>query len=571
MSSSSPALDALHSQLIHLSQVASDTFHRIPGSPIITRYIASSYQNDPFRSLLELILLAFAIRTIAQSRTRASSSGSNFVKLDDKEIDELVSEFNPAPLCEPLAPNETFDLSSVPTIIGENLPKPKVSSPALNGGKPKEVVNFASYNFADLAGDEKIKDAAVKVLRTYGVGSCSPPGFYGTIDVHMALESDIARFLGTEKCIIYAQGFATIPSVIPAFSKRGDLIIADKGVNFSIQKGIQISRSTVRWYDHNDMRSLESVLKATVSQYKRKRPLTRRFIITEGLFENDGQISNLKKLIELKRKYKFRLILDESLSVGTLGKRGRGLTELYDVPAQEVDMIVGSMANTMGSAGGFCAGSSEVVFHQRINGPSYVFSAALPAMLAVASSIAINKVLHNEDDVLGRLAENIRAVRSTLDGIECLSIPSDPTSPVIHLQVRSKSDRHPATSAEKYEKAAAKDHGSSSAASSKLLSVPAVLSPQQSKERAADPTHDLLFSEQLQLLKTIVEDALEHGVFLILHKKLPSIKAEVLEKGIGNRPSIRLSITAGLSRKESEKAANIVKSSAIKVLGKRRI
>lgn len=151
-------------------------------------------------------------------------------------------------------------------------------------------------------------------------------------DVHMALENDIARFLGTEKAIIYAQGFSTISSVIPAFSKRGDIIVADKGVNFSIQKGMQISRSTVRYYDHNDMNSLEATLKSVVSQYKRKKPLTRRFIITEGLFENDGQIANLKKLIELKRKYKFRLILDESLSMGTLGRNGRGLTEVYDVP-----------------------------------------------------------------------------------------------------------------------------------------------------------------------------------------------------------------------------------------------
>lgn len=562
MSSSSPALNSLYEQLMHFSQVATETFDRIPGSAIIARYISSSYQNDPVRSLLELCLLAFAIRTIAQSRTRSSSSGSNFVKLDDREIDELVAEFVPAPLCEPLGPQEEADLHAVPTILGGNSTKPRITSPALNGGKPKEVVNLASYNFADLAGDEKVKNAALQTLRTYGVGSCSPPGFYGTIDVHMALEADIARFLGTEKSIIYSQGFSTISSVIPAFSKRGDIIVADKGINFSIQKGVQVSRSTVKYYDHNDMRSLEATLKSVVAQYKRKRPLTRRFIITEGLFENDGQISNLKKLIELKRKYKFRLILDESLSFGTLGRSGRGLTELYDVPASEVDMIVGSMANTLGSAGGFCAGSSEVVFHQRINGPSYVFSAALPAMLAVASSIAINKVLTNDDDVLGRLRENTRTIRGVLDSVECLSIPSDPDSPVIHLQIRSKFDRHPATSTEKQPSKPTK---------SSHLAVSTPLSVLEQKEKSADPTHDLLLSQQTPLLRAIVEDALEHGVFLILHKKLPSIKADVLERGLGNRPSIRLSVTAGLSKKECEKAAGIVKNSAVKVLGKRRL
>lgn len=81
---SSARPDALSSQLVAFSSFLSATFEKIPGSPILTRYIASSYQNDPFRSLLELFLLAFAIRTVLQSRTRASASGSNFVKLDDK-------------------------------------------------------------------------------------------------------------------------------------------------------------------------------------------------------------------------------------------------------------------------------------------------------------------------------------------------------------------------------------------------------------------------------------------------------------------------------------------------------
>lgn len=179
--SASPALDAFSARILSLSSYLSDTFQRIPGSAIITRYIASSYQDDPFRSLLELFLFAFAVRTLAQSRTRATTSGSNFVKLDKKEIDELVSEFTPVPLYETLTPAEVEDLNSVPTVIGGNSTKPKVTVPTLNGGKPKEVLNLASYNFADLAGDEKVKEAAIKTLRTYGVGSCSPPGFYGTI------------------------------------------------------------------------------------------------------------------------------------------------------------------------------------------------------------------------------------------------------------------------------------------------------------------------------------------------------------------------------------------------------
>jgi 7-keto-8-aminopelargonate synthetase-like enzyme len=112
----------------------------------------------------------------------------------------------------------------------------------------------------------------------------------------MKTEADIASCLGTEGCIIYAQAFSTISSVIPAFSKRGDIIVADKAANYAIRKGLQISRSTIRWYEHNDMEDLERVLQKIVKEQARK-PLTRRFIVTEGLFETVGDCVNLAKIV----------------------------------------------------------------------------------------------------------------------------------------------------------------------------------------------------------------------------------------------------------------------------------
>jgi serine palmitoyltransferase len=118
------------------------------------------------------------------------------------------------------------------------------------------------------------------------------------IDVHTDLEKDIADFLGTEAAILYSQGFSTVSSVIPAFCKRNDIIVADRNINFAIQKGIAISRSTVRWFDHNDLNSLEEVLIGVEKERKKRRgPLTRRFIITEGLFEKDGSMVDLPKLV----------------------------------------------------------------------------------------------------------------------------------------------------------------------------------------------------------------------------------------------------------------------------------
>lgn len=168
-------------------------------------------------------------------------------------------------------------------------PKTKLS----NG---RTVVNLASYNFYNFVSNENLKEKAIQTLRTYGVGPCGPPGFYGTQDVHMKIESDIAAFLGTPACILYAQAFSTASSVIPAFSKRGDIIVADKAVNYSIRKGMQISRSNVYWYEHNDPVDLEKVL-AKVVKDQAKKPLTRRFIITEGLFENTGEMIDLPKIV----------------------------------------------------------------------------------------------------------------------------------------------------------------------------------------------------------------------------------------------------------------------------------
>ena len=160
----------------------------------------------------------------------------------------------------------------------------------------KTVTNLASYNFYNLNANEQIKEKAIQTLRTYGVGPCGPPQFYGTQDVHMKAEADIATYLGTEKCIVYAQAFSAISSVIPAFCKRGDIIVADRAVNYSIRRGLEISRSNIKWYNHNDLEDMERVMKKVVQEQANKK-LTRRFIVTEALFETVGDMNNLPKLV----------------------------------------------------------------------------------------------------------------------------------------------------------------------------------------------------------------------------------------------------------------------------------
>lgn len=112
----------------------------------------------------------------------------------------------------------------------------------------------------------------------------------------MRTEADVAAHIGVAACILYAQAFSAVTSVIPAFSKRGDIIVADRAVSYAVRKGLQISRSTIRWYEHNDMADLERVL-ARACKEQAGKPLTRRFIVTEGIFENIGDLPDLPTLV----------------------------------------------------------------------------------------------------------------------------------------------------------------------------------------------------------------------------------------------------------------------------------
>ena len=145
----------------------------------------------------------------------------------------------------------------------------------------------------------------------------------------------MAKFFGVEEGIIYSYGFSTIASAIPAYSKRGDIIFADEGVHFAIQKGILASRSDVRYFKHNDVDDLERLLKEQqVLDLKnpKKAKVTRRFLVIEGLYLNHGDLCPLPRMVDLKYIHKYRIFMDESVSFATIGKTGRGVTEYYNVP-----------------------------------------------------------------------------------------------------------------------------------------------------------------------------------------------------------------------------------------------
>ncbi|KAH8593764.1 pyridoxal phosphate-dependent transferase [Bisporella sp. PMI_857] len=489
-------------------------FQKLPGSAILIRYIQSSYQNDPVRSAIELILVIFFVRYLL-SPSYPTHSG-NFVKLTEDEIDELVDEWNPEPLVAPSTAFEEAEREKLPVIVGATAPKSRLS----NG---RTVMNLASYNFYNFVGDEQVKEKAIQTLRTYGVGPCGPPQFYGTQDVHMKAEAAIASCLGTESAIVYAHAFSTISSVIPAFCKRGDIIVVDRAANYSIRKGIQAARSTIRYFEHNNMEDLERVLQKVIKD-QAKKPLTRRFIVTEALSETIGDCVDLPKLVELKQRYKFRLMLDESWSFGVLGRTGRGLTEAQNVDPLQVDMLVGSLAGPLCSGGGFCAGTKDVVEHQRITSASYTFSAALPAMLATTVCETLN-LLQSTPDILVQCRENIKAMRAQLD----------PRSDWVHC---------------------------TSAVDNPIMLL--VLKPDIVNSRR------LSIEEQERVLQECVDETLANGVLITRLKSMPlSPSSNGKENDWKLQPALKICITTGLTKKEIEKAGVTIRHAITKVLTKK--
>ncbi|KAK4556356.1 serine palmitoyltransferase component [Recurvomyces mirabilis] len=509
-----PTTASLPPSAIHLLDTAIISFNKIPGSAILLRYIRSSYQNDPIRSLVELFLVIFAVRYLLAPAY--STKKVKNVPLTEEEIDELVDDWTPEALTSEQTDFERLEGERRPVIVGSAGPKAKLA------GSGRMVTNLASYNHYNFADNPDLKAKAIQTVRTYGVGPCSPPGFYGTQDVHMKSEADIAMHLGMPACIIYAQSFSTISSMLPAFSKRGDVIVADKACNFPIRKGLQISRSTVRWFEHNDMEDLERVLQKVVKEGQGK-PLTRRFIVTEGLFECVGDMVDLPKLVELKMKYKFRIILDETWSYGVLGRTGRGVTEQQNVDPMQVDMIVGGLAGALASGGGFCASSKEVVEHQRLSAAAYTYSAALPALLATTASETV-ALLQERPEYIMNLRENTKAMRGQLDPrSEWIRCTSSPENPVLIL----------------------------------------VLKDQHIQDRG------LTIADQESVLQDCVDEALANGVLVTRLKSMPvplGVSGKDAAKEWRPRPGLKVCVSSALSKKETEAAGKVVRHAITSVM-----
>lgn len=416
-----------------------DILIKIPGGALIINYIKASHKNDPWRTILEALLALFAVKYFLASKY--SQDERDKMLLTEKETDELIEEWSPKPIVLDVTEEEHWQLETNPLINGPVTKRVDIQN--YDNTVSEDVLNFASLDFLGMSMQKTVMDNSIECIREVGVGACGPPNFYGTQSVHVRFCEDLAKFLDAEDCIIYGQDYSTPISVLPCFLKRGDIVIVDGGVNIALQKAALISRCSIEWFNHNDLDHLEEILESLVEDLEQG-PLNRRFIVTEGLFENFGDSPDLARLVEIKNKYKFRLILDESTSIGTLGNNGRGLAEVFNIPREQIEITIGSMARAFGASGGFCVGNKDMIYHQILTSNAYVFSAALPPYVAKASSTVLKLLTDSETEdkinpFVAPLKENSEYLHSLFMNSDKLSnyivVKSRTYSPSLHIRL----------------------------------------------------------------------------------------------------------------------------------------
>ncbi|MHC4945122.1 MAG: glycine C-acetyltransferase [Planctomycetota bacterium] len=289
-------------------------------------------------------------------------------------------------------------------ILGPQGANIKVEYPM--GANPEEVVNFCANNYLGLSSHPKMIKAAHQALDEYGYGLSSVRFICGTQDLHRQLEEEVAAFLGTEACILFASCLDANAAIFEVILGKGDIIIADRLVHASIVDGMKLCEADIETYKHSNMKHLEKKLQAA-QEYRY------RCVVTDGIFSMDGDIAKLDEICALAEKYDALVVVDDSHATGFIGKRGRGTHEHCGV-MDKVDVITTTFGKAMGGATGGCiAGPREIVDLCRQRARPYLFSNTV-APLVVASTRKVISILTKSTELRDKLEWNTNYFREKM-------------------------------------------------------------------------------------------------------------------------------------------------------------
>jgi glycine C-acetyltransferase len=266
----------------------------------------------------------------------------------------------------------------------------------------KDVINLSSNNYLGLTTHKALRRAAIEAVRTHGVGAGAVRTIAGTMDLHMALEAQIAKFKQTEACVVFQSGFTANAGTVAAILGKEDLILSDELNHASIIDGCRLSRATIKVFKHKDVADCERLCKETENWPGHK------LLITDGVFSMDGDIAPLPGLCSLAEKYNCIMMVDDAHSSGVLGKNGRGSVDHLGCHGR-VHIQVGTLSKAVGAMGGYVCGSRELIDFLYHRARPFLFSTGHPPSV-VATCQAAFALLDSPDGekLLKKLWANTR-------------------------------------------------------------------------------------------------------------------------------------------------------------------
>ena len=284
-----------------------------------------------------------------------------------------------------------------------------------------EVLVFCSNNYLGLANHPEVVEAGVEGLRKYGAGTASVRFICGTFDCHRMLEERIAQFLGAEAALSYVSCWNANEGLFTNLVAKGDLICSDELNHASIIDAMRLARQADRQvYPHNDTGDLDAKLAESAAPVK--------VVVSDGVFSMEGDLPDLPRLAEVCRSRGATLVVDDSHGTGVLGAGGRGVHEHFGLPVGPggVDILTGTLGKALGGgAGGYVAGSRDLIDYLVQRSRPQLFSNALPPTVACSAAKAI-EILQREPQRVARLRANVERMRSGLTGLgyEVLDSPT---------------------------------------------------------------------------------------------------------------------------------------------------
>ena len=304
----------------------------------------------------------------------------------------------------------------------QNLESSSSPQSIVNG---KKVLMLCSNNYLGLTNHPKLKKAAIDAIEKYGVGSGSVRAIAGNMDIHIKLEERLAKYKHAEASLTYSAGFTANQGLIPQLADEGDLIISDQLNHGSIIDGVRLSKAERAVYKHCDTDNLSRVLDEA-----EKKNYRRILIITDGVFSMDGDIAPVDGIVKVAEEHGAMIYVDDAHGDGVLGEKGRGVTSHFNVEGR-VHVEMGTFSKAFGVAGGYVAGSRDLINYAFNKSRSWLLSGSAPPPVAAACMAAID-VVENEPQHLENLWKNTRYFKKGLkDAGFDIGQSQTPITPVI--------------------------------------------------------------------------------------------------------------------------------------------